>query len=228
MDELFKSIFSSTEITVEIFFIIIFSAIILGAIFSFMCYFKSNSTKSFFVSTALIPVSVAMVIMLVNGNLGAGIAVAGAFSLVRFRSAQGSAREICIIFIAMTTGLALGMGYIAYAVCFVVICGLILIILQVTRILEPKVDTINKTLRIVIPENLNYTNVFDDVFKKYTKSAELIKVKTTNLGSMFQLTYKIALLDPKLEKEFIDEIRIRNGNLEVMITNSYFINKFFF
>ncbi len=217
MDELFKSIFSSTEITVEIFFIIIFSAIILGAIFSFMCYFKSNSTKSFFVSTALIPVSVAMVIMLVNGNLGAGIAVAGAFSLVRFRSAQGSAREICIIFIAMTTGLALGMGYIAYAVCFVVICGLILIILQVTRILEPKVDTINKTLRIVIPENLNYTNVFDDVFKKYTKSAELIKVKTTNLGSMFQLTYKIALLDPKLEKEFIDEIRIRNGNLEVMI-----------
>lgn len=217
MDELFKSIFSSTEITVEIFFIIIFSAIILGAIFSFMCYFKSNSTKSFFVSTALIPVSVAMVIMLVNGNLGAGIAVAGAFSLVRFRSAQGSAREICIIFIAMTTGLALGMGYIAYAVCFVVICGLILIILQVTKILEPKVDTINKTLRIVIPENLNYTNVFDDVFKKYTKSAELIKVKTTNLGSMFQLTYKIALLDPKLEKEFIDEIRIRNGNLEVMI-----------
>lgn len=217
MDELFKSIFSSTEITVEIFFIIIFSAIILGAIFSFMCYFKSNSTKSFFVSTALIPVSVSMVIMLVNGNLGAGIAVAGAFSLVRFRSAQGSAREICIIFIAMTTGLALGMGYIAYAVCFVVICGLILIILQVTKILEPKVDTINKTLRIVIPENLNYTNVFDDVFKKYTKSAELIKVKTTNLGSMFQLTYKIALLDPKLEKEFIDEIRIRNGNLEVMI-----------
>lgn len=217
MDELFKSIFSSTKITVEIFFIIIFSAIILGAIFSFMCYFKSNSTKSFFVSTALIPVSVSMVIMLVNGNLGAGIAVAGAFSLVRFRSAQGSAREICIIFIAMTTGLALGMGYIAYAVCFVVICGLILIILQVTRILEPKVDTINKTLRIVIPENLNYTNVFDDVFKKYTKSAELIKVKTTNLGSMFQLTYKIALLDPKLEKEFIDEIRIRNGNLEVMI-----------
>lgn len=217
MDELFKSIFSSTKITVEIFFIIIFSAIILGAIFSFMCYFKSNSTKSFFVSTALIPVSVSMVIMLVNGNLGAGIAVAGAFSLVRFRSAQGSAREICIIFIAMTTGLALGMGYIAYAVCFVVICGLILIILQVTKILEPKVDTINKTLRIVIPENLNYTNVFDDVFKKYTKSAELIKVKTTNLGSMFQLTYKIALLDPKLEKEFIDEIRIRNGNLEVMI-----------
>lgn len=217
MQELFKSIFSSAEITVEAFFIIIFSAIVLGAIFSFMCYFKSNSTKSFFVSTALIPVSVAMVIMLVNGNLGAGIAVAGAFSLVRFRSAQGSAREICIIFIAMTTGLALGMGYIAYAVCFVVICGLILIALQVTRILEPKIDTVNKTLRIVIPENLNYTTVFDDVFKKYTKSAELIKVKTTNLGSMFQLTYKITLLDPNLEKEFIDEIRIRNGNLEVMI-----------
>lgn len=217
MDELFKSIFSGTEITATTYFIILLSSIIIGAIFSFMCYIKSTSTKSFFIATALIPVSVAMVIMLVNGNIGAGIAVAGAFSLVRFRSAQGTGREICIIFIAMASGLALGMGYIAYSLIFVLVSGVILILLQLTKILEPKLDLVNKTLRITIPEDLNYTDAFEDLFCKYTKNHTLLKVKTTNLGSMFQLTYKVCLIDLKKEKEFLDELRVRNGNLEVMI-----------
>ena len=217
MDELFKSIFSGTEITATTYFIILLSSIIIGAIFSFMCYIKSTSTKSFFIATALIPVSVAMVIMLVNGNIGAGIAVAGAFSLVRFRSAQGTGREICIIFIAMASGLALGMGYIAYSLIFVLVSGAILILLQLTKILEPKFDLVNKILRITIPEDLNYTDAFEDLFCKYTKNHTLLKVKTTNLGSMFQLTYKVCLIDLKKEKEFLDELRVRNGNLEVMI-----------
>ena len=117
----------------------------------------------------------------------------------------------------MASGLALGMGYIAYSLIFVLVSGVILILLQLTKILEPKLDLVNKTLRITIPEDLNYTDAFEDLFCKYTKNHTLLKVKTTNLGSMFQLTYKVCLIDLKKEKEFLDELRVRNGNLEVMI-----------
>lgn len=217
MEQFFESIFNNSTVTIGSVFLAIFTAIITGVIFSFMCYFKSNSSKSFFITTSMIPACVAMVIMLVNDNIGAGVAVAGAFGLVRFRSAQGSAKEICTIFIAMASGLAFGMGFLAYGIMFSLGIGAILMLLSSLKIWEHKVDIKNKIMKITIPENLDYTTVFDDLLENYTEKSELIKVKTSNMGSMFQLTYQIILKDSSKEKEFVDEIRCRNGNLEVML-----------
>lgn len=213
---MFESIFKNSDLEVKSFMIILLASIITGIIFSFMCFIKSKSSKSFLITLALLPSSVAMVIMLVNGNIGAGIAVAGAFSLVRFRSAQGSAKEICSIFIAMAGGLAFGMGYLFYAVTFIIVAGLLLLLFNSIKIWDHK-DNNEKLLRIYIPENLDYESVFMDVLLKYTKKFNLVKVKTTNLGSMFQLSYEIILKDPNNQKKFIDELRCQNGNLEVMI-----------
>ena len=206
-------------------FLVLAVALTTGIVFSFLCYIKNKTTKSFLITTALIPSAVAMVIMLVNGNIGAGIAVAGAFSLVRFRSAQGSAKEICTIFISMAAGLAFGMGYLAYGSIFIILAGVVLLILDFTPIWNNNTNSLEKTLKITIPEDLNYTEVFDDIFEKYTKKHELIKTKTTNMGSMFKLTYNIILIDAKIEKEFVDEIRCRNANLEIEIMRTDDKNK---
>ena len=159
-----------------------------------------------------------MVIMMVNGNVGTGVAVAGAFSLVRFRSAPGSAKEIGMIFLAMSAGLIAGMGYLGYAVLFTVLLCLVFILYNLIGFGEQKASSY-KTMTVTIPEDLNYTEVFDDVLKTYTSKYELKKVKTTNMGSMFRLTYDIALKDKALEKEMIDAIRVRNGNLEISVAN---------
>ena len=217
MEQLFGSIFSGSTITVGEFFIIIGVSLLLGIVYSFICSYKSKSSKSFYISTSLIPVAVAMVIMLVNGNIGVGVAVAGAFGLVRFRSAQGSAKEIVEIFIAMASGLALGVGYVAYAVIFTVIAAICLLLFDKFRVFEKKINPLEKVLKITIPEDLDYNEVFNDLFARYTKENELIRVKSTNMGSMFKLTYNIVLNDYKLEKEFVDQLRCRNGNLEILI-----------
>ncbi len=162
---------------------------------------------------ALLPAIVQMVIMLVNGNLGTGIAVMGAFSLVRFRSIPGNAREINSIFMAMAVGLATGTGYLAAAVAFVIILGGISVLYQVTGFGEVKRK--EKELRITIPEGLNYTGVFEDLFLKYTKKSELIQVRTANMGSLYKLNYRVILKNPAEEKAFLDELRCRNGNLEI-------------
>lgn len=222
---MFESIFKDSSLELTSFLISIIVAIIAGIAFSFMCFFKSKSSKSFLITLALLPASVAMVIMLVNGNIGAGIAVAGAFSLVRFRSAQGSAKEICSIFIAMAGGLAFGMGYLAYGVIFVIVSGALLMLFSSVRIWEHRINATEKLLKISIPENLDYNLVFEDILAKYTKSNKLIKVKSTNLGSMFQLSYEIVLKDVALEKSFIDELRCRNGNLEIMLERVNFDNQ---
>jgi len=222
---MFESIFKDSSLELTGFLISIIVAIIAGIAFSFMCFFKSKSSKSFLITLALLPASVAMVIMLVNGNIGAGIAVAGAFSLVRFRSAQGSAKEICSIFIAMAGGLAFGMGYLAYGVIFVIVSGALLMLFSSVRIWEHRINATEKLLKISIPENLDYNLVFEDILAKYTKSNKLIKVKSTNLGSMFQLSYEIVLKDVALEKSFIDELRCRNGNLEIMLERVNFDNQ---
>ncbi|MDY2575406.1 MAG: DUF4956 domain-containing protein [Bacilli bacterium] len=216
MDKLFQSIFSG-GIDVLSFLLCMLVSLLTGFILAFMSYFNSKSSKSFYVTTALIPSAVAMVIALVNGNIGVGVAVAGAFALVRFRSSQGSAREICIIFIAMASGLAFGIGYLAYGVLFALILGSMLMIFQRLPIWDKNSSSKEKILKITIPEDLNYSEVFDEVLKKYTKKYELAKVKSTNLGSMFKLQYNIVLKDVKKEKEFLDEIRCRNGNLEVSL-----------
>ena len=215
MSSIFQSILTST-LTPATFFICTAVSIVLGLLIA-LCYMKTckKHNGGFVTTIALLPAVVQIVIMLVNGNLGAGVAVAGAFSLVRFRSIPGTAREICMIFIAMAAGLATGMGYLAFAAIFVLIAAL-LSLLYAKIGLGEKASKDKKSLVVVIPESLNYTEVFADLFDEYTESNELVSVKTTNMGSLFKLTYEIKLKDPAREKEFIDALRTRNGNLEIM------------
>ncbi|MBR2549340.1 MAG: DUF4956 domain-containing protein [Clostridiales bacterium] len=219
LNELFGGLFdtAATTISVQNFIICIAAALILGLVTALSYRFKSTSTKSFMLTLAILPALVTVVIMLVNGNVGAGVAVAGAFSLVRFRSAQGSAREIAAIFLAMGIGLITGMGYIGYAVLFtLVMCAALMI--YTAAGFGDKTGIKEKTLRITIPENLDYDGVFDEVLNTYTSKADLISVKTSNMGSLFKLKYDVTLKKDASEKEFIDKIRERNGNLEVSMS----------
>ena len=218
---IFKGLFDSeyaAVISVTDFLICIGSAILLGLLLAFAFSIKSRFTKSFVTTLALMPAIVCVVIMMVNGNVGTGVAVAGAFSLVRFRSAPGTAREIAAIFLAMGTGLICGMGYIGYAALFTVIMGVLFALYNIFDLGVSRRMSINKSVRITIPEDLDYTTVFDDIFKEYTTSCQLVKIKTTNMGSMFRLTYNLTLRDAAKEKEFIDKLRTRNGNLEIMVS----------
>lgn len=217
MDNFFASVFNGTTATAGNFFFCVAVAFAAGLAFAFICYFRSQSSKSFFITTALLPVTVAVVIILVNGNIGAGVAVAGAFSLVRFRSAAGTAKEICIIFAAMTAGLAFGMGYLAYGAIFILAAGGAIAVFSATKIWEKKSSPKEKKLRVTIPEDLDYTTVFDEVLGEYAEKYELIKVKSVNMGSMFRVSYLVTLKNPADEKKMLDDIRTRNGNLEVML-----------
>ena len=181
-----------------------------------MTMWRSKSSGSFAVTLALLPAVVCVVIMMVNGNVGAGVAVAGAFSLVRFRSVPGSAREIGAIFIAMGAGLIAGMGYLAYAALFALTLGSATMLYTALRLGER--DRC-RTLRITIPEDLDYTGVFDPVLKEYATDYALRHVKTTNMGSLYKLTYDLTLRNPAQEKALIDELRLRNGNLEISISS---------
>lgn len=221
IDKLFKGVFDSelaSHIAIKDFLICIAAALVAGMLLAFAYSFKSRYTKSFVVTLALIPAVVCMVILLVNGNIGTGVAIAGAFSLVRFRSVPGSAKEIGVIFLAMGAGLATGMGYIGFALLFTVILGVAFMLLNLTRFGESKKQISEKTLRITIPEDLDYTGVFDDIFEKYTDLCKVTNVRTTNMGSLFKLTYDIEMKKGANEKDFIDELRTRNGNLEISIS----------
>ncbi len=179
------------------------------------CYmFGSNYNKSFVATLALLPAIVSAVIFIVNGNLGTGVAVMGAFSLVRFRSIPGTAKEIAFIFFSMAVGLATGMGYLLYAIVFTVVVGGASLLYFQTSFGEQ--SSAMKQLKVTIPENLDYNDLFDDLFAEFTDSHTLMKVKTTNMGSLYQLHYNIVLSDEKREKEFIDQIRCRNGNLDII------------
>ena len=227
-DTIFKGIFDSeltSVISLTDFLLCLGMSILLGLGLAFAYMYKTQCTKSFLVTLALLPSVVCVVIMMVNGNIGTGVAVAGAFSLVRFRSAPGSAREIVALFLAMGAGLIAGMGYIGYALLFTVIMCILFLFYNQIDFGSTKNDSLLKTLRITIPEDLNYTDVFTDIFGKYTESVELVKVKTTNMGSMFCLTYNIKLKDLSKEKDFIDELRTRNGNLEIMISRQEVLNE---
>ena len=220
MEHLFKGIFDgelAQTIGVADFMLCLGISLVIGIITAIAYAWRNEHTKSFFVTLALLPAVVCVVIMMVNGNIGAGVAVAGAFSLVRFRSAPGSAKEIVAIFLAMGAGLIAGMGYLAYALLFTLIMCVMFIIYN--ALAESRCEkSASKTLKITIPEDLDYSSAFDDIFAEYTKKSELIKVKTTNMGSMFRLTYEVTLADAAKEKEMIDLIRARNGNLEVMVS----------
>ncbi|MBC8530891.1 DUF4956 domain-containing protein [Gehongia tenuis] len=204
---------AATSVTLPSLLLCILASLVLGVGIALIYMYKNVYSKNFVITLALLPAMVQIVIMLVNGNLGTGIAVMGAFSLVRFRSVPGSAREIGSIFFAMAVGLATGMGYLGIAFLFLVIVGLMTVLLVSIRFGEPRRR--EKELKITIPENLDYTGIFDDLFEKYTKSAELIRVRTTSMGSLYELSYHITLRKEGIEKEFIDEIRCRNGNLNI-------------
>lgn len=205
---------STQSITLVQMLLCTLTSLLLGVVIAIVYMHRNVYTKNFVVTIVLLPVIVQAVIMLVNGSLGTGIAVMGAFSLIRFRSAPGSAKEISSIFLAMAIGIATGMGYIYYAIGFTIVIGSVIVLLSNVSFGERK-NTI-KTLKITIPENLDYTEIFDEIFHKYTKKVELETVKTTNLGSLYELQYTIELRDMKEEKTFIDEIRCRNGNLNII------------
>lgn len=191
----------------------------LGFVIAGLYMFRSHYSKSFVMTLVMLPAVVQVVILLVNGNLGVGVAVAGTFSLVRFRSVPGTAREITSIFLAMAVGLAAGMGYLGIAVLLVVVLGAVSMILTITSFGDQRN---RKDLRITIPESLNYTDVFDDILKSYAKNWELVQVKTTNMGSLYKLTYQIEMKDTSEEKKMIDELRCCNGNLEISCMTSSF------
>lgn len=183
------------------------------SIFYYIGTSQKKISKNFGISLIILPALVQTVIMLVNGNLGTGVAILGAFSLIRFRSVPGNSRDISTIFLAMTVGLAMGMGYITYGLFITLLLGFILVIVRFLPILSQKEK---QQLRITIYENLDYTDIFNDLFEKYLSYVEQDSVKTTNMGSMYQITYSIIQKDKKLEKEFLDAIRTRNGNLTVI------------
>ena len=193
------------------------AALLLGLVIALTYMYNTRFTKSFVVTLALLPAIICVIIIMVNGSIGTGIAVAGAFSLVRFRSVPGTAREICAIFMAMASGLIAGTGYIVIAAVFTVVMCLAFMILNKLDFGTKRNAGKYKTFRIMVPEDLDYTAIFDDVFAEFTSSNELVQVKTTNMGSMFRLTYDVILKDPSREKEMIDRIRCRNGNLEIAV-----------
>ena len=221
INTLFQGLFDgelASVISVSDFLSCLGTAMVLGLVMALSYMFRTRYTKSFVVTLALLPAVVCVVIMLVNGNVGTGVAVAGAFSLVRFRSVPGTAKEICALFLAMGIGLIAGMGYLGFAALFAIIMCAAFLAYNCLNFGQQKNSSRYKILTIVIPEDLDYSSVFDDILAEYTSSHELVRVKTTNMGSLFRLTYEITLRDPALEKQMIDNLRCRNGNLEISVS----------
>lgn len=212
LDQLISSV-SGTDITSVTLFINTLASLIIGLGAAMVYMFRNKYSKSFVVTLALLPAMVQIVIMIVNGNIGTGIAVMGAFSLVRFRSVPGSAREIGSIFFAMALGLATGTGYVLYAFMFLVVVGGMTLILIASGFGEKK--SLEKELKITLPEHLNYEGLLDDVLADHTLDYSLMSIKTTNMGSLFELTYHLTFKRDINEKSFIDALRCRNGNLSI-------------
>ena len=209
LDRIFASLYT-TSVTAPAFLAVCLLSVGLGYGIALTYRKISGEGGTMFSALTVLPFLVQLVILLVNGNLGAGVAVAGAFSLVRFRSAPGSARDITVIFLSMTVGLCCGMGYWAPAVlAALVTCGL----LPLQK--KPQTDPCERELRVTIPENLDYNDLFSDLFAGYTASCKLLRVKTVNMGSLYSLHYLVRLKDPAGEKELLDAMRCRNGNLEI-------------
>ena len=217
MMKMLESIFGTTSATISLqnCLICIGVGIVLGVIISLVHKRTTKTSPNFLFTVAILPVLVQVVILLVNGNLGTSLAVAGAFSLIRFRSMPGNSKEIITVFWAMAVGLALGMGYVTLAIIVTIIVALLMLIFSV--ILNKTANKNEKRLKIVIPENLDYSEVFNDLFEKYTNKVELFKSKTSNMGSTYELVYNVSMKKDVKEKDFIDEIRVRNGNMLVML-----------
>ena len=188
-----------------------------GLIYSWLMSFRIRSTKRFFLVTTLLPLVVAAVISFVSGSIGAGVAIGGAFGLIRFRSAPGSADEIAAVLIAMGSGIAFGMGYVAYGVIILLGLAALYFVIAALPIFEHRGLSAEKLLKVTIPESLEYNGAFDEIFDRYLRSVESVGVKTTGMGSMFRLSYRITMKNPGEEKALIDALRTKNGNLEISI-----------
>ena len=213
LESVFSGLFdgsTAAAIPVSSFLLCVACSLVLGLLLAAAYGLRSRSSGSFIATVAMLPAVVCVVIMMVNGNIGAGVAVAGVFGLVRFRSVPGTAREIGVIFA--------GMGYLGYAALFTLIMCAVMLLYSRFDLGAGKNSARARTMRITIPEDLDYTDVFTDVFRQYTTDCELTQVKTTNMGSLFRLTYDLTLRDPALEKELIDKLRTRNGNLEITVS----------
>lgn len=221
MNEMFESIFTAdtaetaASLAIPQFTACIAAGLVIGGFLAFAYSFRSNHTKSFLLTMTMLPAIVAVVILMVNGNIGAGIAVTGAFSLVRFRSVPGTAKEISAIFLAMGCGLIVGMGYIGFAALFALILGVCM--MAFTAAPFGRFSDSHKSLTMTIPEDVNYETEFQDIFDRYTTSCDLISARTTNMGSLFRLNYNITMAEGANEKSFIDALRTRNGNLEITL-----------
>ncbi len=221
LEKLFSGIFD-TNLTANIslgdFLLCLLVSLAAGGILAACYVYRTRYTKSFVATLAMLPGVVCVVILMVNGNIGAGVAVAGTFSLVRFRSVPGTAKEIGAIFMAMATGLVIGMGYLAYGVLIALVFGAVSLVLSHFSLGAKRGNALYRTLRIVVPEDLNDMGVFDDILEEYTRDFDLIQVKTVHMGSLYRLTYHIVLKDAKKAKEMMDKIRCRNGNLELTLS----------
>lgn len=214
MNDLFASIITAgAGLTLQSYLVALGTSLICGLIVLLATSFKNNVTKSFAVTVLLLPAIVQTVIMMVNGNVGTGIAVAGAFSLVRFRSVPGKAREIASIFLAMTAGLASAAGYVGIAILFTAVISVIMLVFSLIPIKRER----EYELHVTVPESLNFDGAFDPIFKEYARSSRLVKTKTSSMGSLYKLTYILDLKDCSRSKEMIDKIRERNGNLEISL-----------
>ena len=213
------SIFSTTSSSVELAPILLASlvAIFLGVFIAVVYKKTTKYSKNFLITLSILPLLVELVIIMVNGNLGTSVAIVGAFSLVRFRSIPGTSKEIICVFFAMSIGLILGMGYVVFAIIMTVLIALVLLLFHYIKLFDK--NSLEKTLRITMPEDLDYTEVFNDVFEKYLTSYSLFQIKTINMGSMFDLSYRITLKKEVSEKAFIDDLRIKNGNLKIILTH---------
>lgn len=217
LDSIFYSVMPSADtqaIEVVPFFICMTVALLVGFMIAGIYTMHSQYTKSFVMTLCSLPAAIAMVIIMVNGSVGVGVAVAGAFSLIRFRSVPGTAKEITAIFFSMGAGLAIGLGFVTFGFVFAFLMSMMNFILSRSSFGDPQQN--HRTLLITMPEHLDYDAVFQEVFSEYTQSANLVAVKTTSMGSLFKLTYDVTLI--KGEKDFIDALRCRNGNLEVCLT----------
>lgn len=220
LDAAFTSVFGTADslvsaVSTASFLLCCAASVVLGVCVAGIYMFRHAYSKNFVVTLALLPLIVQMVITLVNGNLGAGIAVMGVFNLVRFRSIPGSAKDIGSVFLAMAIGLATGMGYLVLAVVFTVVVAVVNAVFVLTPFGRPREP--GKTLKITIPEDLDYDGVFDNVLSRYAADYELTEVQTTNMGSLFQLEYAVRLREAGREKALIDELRCLNGNLKISL-----------
>ena len=211
---MFNSVIGSA-ITLQSFLISMLCAMLLGLLTSLMFTHFTRHTGSLAITLAVLPPIVTLVIMMINGNVGAGLAVAGAFALVRFRSLPGTAKEVCGIFLSVSVGLACGMGYVGVAILYFALISIFIICLEQFKLGQSSIA--ERQLKITIPEDLDYEEIFDDLLEKYTVRWELIRVHTTNMGSLYKLHYRVEMKDAKQSQAFIDELRCRNGNLSISL-----------